>query len=535
MTTDQHSIPLRKTAKGEEIETRPLHVEEWLDGLPYIDFNKTSQILSEATAATNKQDLKPATRIELVEIYNRPYQYYIDSQIKTGTQHTLQSMDNMRLQIQSLKQIAVNLSFACKLSVNETLKRKTLWGQSKPPLEEMLMSMNYLSHALIFSFLEYAPTPKKVWRELNFIYDFAESINRENNTLSLTGVGNYTIANAYKRIMLASLADPYHLPFGAIWEIFEQLGSWAELSEISAFRPPPQHSGFFVSDLEGDVGPVPFIKFDGKEETGRLRLLDTNKLGHFVEGYLEQLNMGQAQDSNLQLSPYYAKPILEHMVKSWGLPPKRDLPRTSGKGTLHLTCGMNAAYYFLNNEDEFLAPNAVDSETAADPEELEHEATPTVNYMVDRWNLVDQGPGGFAVIRNDKPQYTVRVGDLIAMGYSDDETRKPTSWTLGVIRWLMIKQDKVYKTGIQTITKNAQAGAIRACSGSELDKRFRRAFIITDPERPGKNSVLVSKGLYIEGREMEVYFENETFKISADSLLESTTTFEYFFINDGPE
>ena len=51
-------LPTRKTARGDEIETRPLYVEEWLDSLPYIDFNKTSTLLYDALVATNKATIK---------------------------------------------------------------------------------------------------------------------------------------------------------------------------------------------------------------------------------------------------------------------------------------------------------------------------------------------------------------------------------------------------------------------------------------------------------------------------------------------
>ena len=129
MKYDAYSLPMRATPDGDQIETRPLYVEEWLDSLPYIDFKKTSLLLYEATRATNEQVLKPAIRVELVELYNRPYQYYIDSQIKTGAQHTLHSIDTLQEQIQILKKIAINLGLACKISAEETLKKKTLWGQ----------------------------------------------------------------------------------------------------------------------------------------------------------------------------------------------------------------------------------------------------------------------------------------------------------------------------------------------------------------------------------------------------------------------
>jgi hypothetical protein len=232
ITMNPANIPTRKGKHGEEIETRPLYVEEWLETLPYIDFVKTCQLLQEALQVTNKQDIKPSVRLELIKLYNRPYQYYVDSQIKTGAQHTLQTIDAMRQQVHSLKQLAVYLGLACKLAVEHAPNKKTMWKQSKPPLQEMLMSLNYLAHALIFGYLEYAPTPKNVWAELNSIYSFAEGLGKQKTILELPGykdTSRITIEHAYKRIMMASLADPYHLPFGAIWEIYEQLNTWVLL------------------------------------------------------------------------------------------------------------------------------------------------------------------------------------------------------------------------------------------------------------------------------------------------------------------
>ncbi len=204
-----------------------MYIEEWLDNLPYIDFKKTSTLLAEATALTNDQDIKPAARLELVELYGQPYQYYIDSQIKAGAQHTLQSIETAREQIRVLKKIASNLARACRLSAEETLKRKTLWKQPKPPLANFLFSLNYLSHVLIFSYLEYSPAPWGVWKEINYIYNLAESLQQANTTITVpeafANINLRTISGVYKRIVMASLADPHHLPYGAIWEIYEQL------------------------------------------------------------------------------------------------------------------------------------------------------------------------------------------------------------------------------------------------------------------------------------------------------------------------
>ncbi len=536
MASDINSLPTRKTSTGIQIETRPLHIEEWLDKLPYIDFQKTGKILYEAIKATNKESIKPSARLQLVELYNRPYQYYIDSQIKTGAQHTLQSISSMQSQLDILKKIAVNLGLASKLAVDELLQRKTLWRQSRPPLPAMLMSLNYLSHAMIFSFLEYAPIPKNVWRQVNFIYTFAQDLGQENNTIILPGKdakSNATsIAHTYKKIALASLADPNHLPFGAIWEIFEQLDDWAEFAQIKHFETPSSAGSHFVVNLDKDAPPLPYSKFNTKIIGEKHRLIDTTALGKVIQQQLAVLNNGQSLDDSVRISPYFAKSILAHMSKAWGLPPKRYFPRETRQGKMKMVCGLNSTYFFLNKEVEFVAPQAISPESDELSDYLDELETATQKtYTVDEWSLVDQGPGGFAVIKNDKPLDTVRVGDLVGLARSGS-AKSAGRWSLGVIRWLMIRQNKIYKVGIQMIGKQAQTVAIRACDGNQQEIQYRRAFLIQgDPTSQSGKSVIAGKGLFMDERELEVHCGKQSFRVMTRALEESTVSFEHFTIS----
>lgn len=532
MKQEHYSIPKRKTAAGEEIETRPLYVEEWLDSLPYVDFKKTSRLLYEAMKATNAQPVKPAARLELVELYNRPYQYYVDSQIRTGAQHTLQSIETMQEQIEILKLIAVNLGYACKLSVDEVQKQKTLWRQSKPPLDAMLGALHYLAHALIFSFLEYAPTPKNVWRELHFVYDFAESLGQQHATLLPPG-GNprsdsISIADAYKRIVMASLADPHHLPFGAIWEIYEQLSTWIQHVELLKFERPKNPGGYFVVNLDSDDRPIPLSKFDAPAASPKHRLIDAAAVGGLIEDQLEQLKAGQSLGPDVKLSPYFAKSVLGHMQRSWGLPPKRHHPREARAGTLNLACGVNAVYFFLNGEREF-SPPAAGSDEAGSMAEVE--VTPPANYLAEGWSLVDQGPGGFAVIKKAKPQYAVRVGDLVAIGQHGAASGDTRGWTLGIIRWLMVQQSQTYRIGVQALHGIIAAVAVRALSGSGHDSRFRRALLLSDPAQQGTQSLITERGFYLDGRALELVHDGRVLRAGTGALIESAVGFEHFIIH----
>ena len=145
------------------IEIRPAYIEDWLEILPYANFSKTVALLSEAVKATNLVPMKAAQRFELVTLYHRSYDYFIDTQIRNlGTQAT-SSSGQQATPAQNMKQYAIQLSQACKITATDTLNSTSLFGQTKSPTQQALMSMIYLSHALIYSFLDYSPVPKKVW------------------------------------------------------------------------------------------------------------------------------------------------------------------------------------------------------------------------------------------------------------------------------------------------------------------------------------------------------------------------------------
>ncbi|MGH8245647.1 MAG: hypothetical protein ACREUU_04370 [Gammaproteobacteria bacterium] len=537
MKSDSHSLPLRRTASGEEIETRPLYVEEWLDTLPYVDFKKTSRLIYEATRATNAQAVKGSARLELVELYNRPYRYYVDSQIKTGAQHTLQSIETMQDQIEMLKMIAVNLGHACKLAAEETLKQKTLWRRTKPPLPALLSSLNYLSHALIFSFLEYAPTPKNVWREMHFAYSFAESLNQQQAQLIPIGGDPKkeaaSMTEAYARIVMAAVADPHHLPFGAIWEIYEQLGSWVRHLRVGEFSRTDPPGGRFVVDLESDERPFPLSKFKAGPDHARYRLIDASALAGLAEDQLEQINAGKGLTEGIRFSPYFARSVLGHIVRAYGSPPERLGPREERQGKLNLARGLNAIYFFLNGEKEFAyARSADDGEPAeGDRDLLEGEITPSGNYKTENWNLVDQGRGGFAVIKTDKPHFPLRVGELVAVAVRSAETPSNRKWRLGIVRWMMVRQGKSYRIGVELLAGVALPVAVRALGGSQQDSRFRRGLLISASAKPDDGSLITERGIHISGRQLEIKLRADTVPFMAGPLVETSVAFEHFHLS----
>lgn len=517
------------------METRPMYIEPWLDSLPYIDFNKTSMLLLDATSATNKEDIKPETRLELIKLYNRPYQYYLQSQIKSSTGHILQYTETMQDQIFVLKQIATNLVQACKLAIEEGESRRTVWRQKKPPLPAILMQITYLSHILIFNYLEYSPSPVDMWRELNRVYSLAANMGQQAATVIPLGgdakKDATTITRAYTSILLASMVDPYHLPFGAIWEIFTQLREWSEHARIKSLETIRGSAGQYVIDLEGDESPVPYGKFDPASVRVSHRLIDTTTLGGIAAEHLEQLNSGKALEEDVQLSPYYAKSILTQMVLAWGERPERHFPRDKTQGTVLITCGMNEIYFFLNGLQDFEGFESREEENiiTAVGEINESQAEENKSYTMEQWDLIDQSPGGLSISKQDKSKVQTRVGDLIGIMRGDGKT-SDSNLALGVIRWMRLSEDKEYRVGIQTISAELVPAAIRAITDNALAARFSRSIIAGKFSPSADNVVITGAGMFNATREYELIVGSENLRVRSESPIEATVNFNHFIV-----
>lgn len=530
MNPDSSALPLRKNG---EIETRPLHVEEWLETLPYTDFQQTVAVLQSALAATHKLGMKPGTRLELLELYHRPYQYYLNLQIKAGAQLSSRQMETLQQQLQLMKQFAATLAMTARKALDESANRKTMWGQNKLPLSLVQHAITYLSHALIFTYLEYARPPRNVWKQLHSLYKFSADLGQHNQHVPLPEGGSATIEQTYSKIVLTQTVDPYHLPFGAIWEIYQQLGDWVEQTHIQ----PLQNTGSiqpdsrFVLDLASDMAPLPLAKFNTDKTSPEHYLLDASRLAALAGRHQNALENSQT-NPELKLSSHSARSLLAHMTRAWGTPPKRYLPREDIQGLIQMTYGLNPTHFHINGGRDLLQQvNKPQQSVSADgldvdgEDHLLHIESTSSNYATEQWEMVNQSAGGFALRKTSKPAQTVRVGELVGVRVT---TGTEKHWCLGVIRWLMANTDQPgYQLGIQIIAQKAEPVAVRALQGSQADTQYQRAFLL---KQSGDHTLVTGRGLYTKARSLELARGEKRHSLTSGRLLETAAGFEQFNI-----
>lgn len=197
---------------------------------------------------------------------------------------------------------------------------------------------------------------------------------------------------------------------------------------------------------------------------------------------------------------------------------------------MNLAHGLNSIYFYLNHEQDFkqLTDEGREDEIIAGEEQNTVNMT-TIHYQKETWNLVDASGGGFAVVRDEKPGNAIQVGDLI--GLSLDEKNLPQkSFRIGILRWLLVRQGKVYRAGIQLLNQQIFAGGVRASEGNRIEREFRRAVLTGSPLKQSELCIITNKGLYRPERDIDIFYKDQKYSARIMEMVESTSCFDHFNI-----
>lgn len=506
----------------------PADLQEWMDALPYADLQRSAHLIETALKQTNAQGLKPAARLELLRRYFKGNLELLGTYIKGKGAGGLRPVETKQQQIEAVKRVAAELAAGYRLAVREALATRTLFQHGKPTAEGLLYALKAHAHMLLLHFHQYASIPKTLWKDVHEIYGLAERQGDAGKTLDdpdRSPTAPTSIGGAYQQILATAVSDPYRLPFGAVWEIYEQLADWIADTHLYKYKPVATASGFFVVDLSGTEAPVNYSRFRSSATTENYRVLDFRALQRAARQRLDTLDRARPVGELVCFSPHHARFLLEHLVKAWGLPPQRSLPRQLRQGAVTLTCGIHAVYYHLNGDQEFPYAGHTIGPLGIEVHGPAHEmaASPVAQPEKEDWNFFNESAGGYSIYTLSRSRLRVRIGELIGMRSAQAETSG--AWAIGIIRWLIMSADQRYRVGVQLLATEVRSAAVRPL---DADVQPQRAVLMKGIAEGSPPAIVTVKGIYRPDRALEVEEDGRLWRARAGHLLESTTAFDCF-------
>ncbi len=527
------TYPAQQQGQHLLVETRPDQLKHWLEALPFGDMRRTVPQVSQAIASLNRSEMSHQQRAELNALFDHTYELISDYYRPRIMMRPRGQQFASRSEGDELQLLTREMAFAYKLLVTETIEKRSFWSKKDKPLAKALnLATHYLGLILLEHYETYSPVPVYIWRELNAIYGYAAR-NELDQMESLESDYRHclpTVDDSYIRICLVALANPYQMDRGEHWEMNKFLGHWGGLARLSDDPDDFTKRNCFVVDLASENKPNYGVNALEDPEDPNLRLLVTQELTAKI-GYL----IAQLETERKLPQPGFfpgiteadANNLMQRMQSHWDFRVERIAPRYPIINQLDVIWGLNKSHAVLTAQDP-LSPNASAEIREGSREVLAAMLGEQPGQL--RWDAVNASDGGICIAQHYHSVEQLRIGQLAALREYIDG--KPSQrWQLGIVRWLRGDKRKGTSLGLQYIKGELQAVMIRARKGNRIETSWQPALLLSGEEMHGLSSptVVSQRGLYADGRPLQLQIGLETLSVRARMRVEVTPLIERYF------
>jgi hypothetical protein len=474
-------------------------VRQWVDNLPLINVQASVTQLEFALDEINKTDIPAAQRHAALDLLNAPVIHVTGALVKSylGKKFPLKKhdLDNAAKATALRNRMAVGY----KILVAAMEKQPDSRGVLTIAIHR---AMRYLSEILIGDYQIYVPFPDGVWKDLHTLYAIAEQhglLQQQVEDITLHTPAGSTIEDIYKQILLLSLACPYRLRQNEISDVYMLLSQWAPYSKLVKVSDE-NSGGFFTWNLEADHAPSYLAIGSREDRNSNWRNLNTSAMSEPVRAALEA-----RQQSTQRYSDQIEERILQRLMLSWGVMPKRQFTRRQQDASIEMVVGLKAIHSIISGPEPKPEPEHNDTlhpetEVIRDREYLQdptferptsisihpqrrkrsrdavtfgnraehwqsnslqgayaaHKPAAgtgnTASLHIENWKMQDMSAGGYCLLWDSEEPSSARVGELVAIKTSHDTD---DNWHLGVIRWMKFTRERGLGLGVQMMSPGA--------------------------------------------------------------------------------
>lgn len=310
----------------------------------------------------------------------------------------------------------------------------------------------YLNHKLFYNYLLYAEHHPNEWLDIHQLYFFSIKRHFESNSISNLSEPIKTIAGLYKKIVLFSLANPYHLSITEMLLLWNKLDEWSQYAEIAV--PEKGSSQFFIKPYS-DTPPLNKLQLSIQTED----FTSSQLWGIKLQSLISFLN----DNSKLEnISAYFRKRLL----KVWSVDGTRQGTRQALIEPVELVMGVSNISHFLGNTNPeteihelYKAQFSRYKESSTNKGSSTNKESSTnkkpdhgQNLPVFRALQVDESELGCRVkIIDGNQQFKPVIDEVIAVKHQDGGIH------VGYLRWIKENKQKEVEIGVEHLSSMAES------------------------------------------------------------------------------
>ncbi|MDH5767241.1 MAG: hypothetical protein OEZ38_14595 [Gammaproteobacteria bacterium] len=512
-------VPRQDPSHTVSIDIRPEGLKQWLDSLPLTNTNEAVSQLLPVLKEVNHSQIKPALRHDFLLLV-QPMVLDLARKIKKRYINvTLPLTPQIQVNVNTVRELHREMAFAYKLIIVELSHQERNQEENIILKNALYCAIRSLSRILLESYIVFENEPGTVWSELHLLYQFTEK--NLSSFLKAPGISENRwtnpVINAYKRIVLLALANPYHLMQGEVNRIDQLLKTWSSNTLIHEFGHDNFLTGKFVIDLAADAPPRYMTASMKSCMPIDIRMIDTRNLHTKVKQQIEKFSRPVKFKNNItMLGHRQMRNMFVRLENTWHTRPERLFPRSTNLSKVIMSTGLSASHYFVSGEVAF---NTRQENVSVTDTQSQHN--------INLWNQRSDSHGGLGLFCNHEQGAKINVGELVAL--------KPViasgenEWEVGVIRWLRSQPESFMHVGVKILSEGAISVATRGVKGTGKGNEYYRSLLLPnlDP-REHPTTLITPAAVYDTGSIIAINMEDMLIYAKITRLVQSTNSFSQF-------
>lgn len=567
-----------------ELSPGPRQLKDWLSALPVGESELAAEELLVVMNNYNRCGLAPLLRYQEMEVFGAVVGWLIKDLSSKYSDSYFPLSGKNRHRFDLVDRLLAEWALGYKLVVKDLCEL-----HSKSPLELVLGAINravmQLSKQLLSRYSVYICQPDGVWSDLHHLYRYAEELagnskvtKNEKYAFQLS-----TIFQAYRRIVLLSITNPYHLMPQEAQLIYNNLKKWAADCQIHPLTEGQLSIGDLIVDLESDSEPY-FLSDLNLKNPEQIRTLNMEALVQRFSAALAVMKLKQKkiQGAKISFNERKNRDMLLRLQSVWNGRLERKAPREKIDQKITLISGLSAVHYFIDEEQDFspeydeikfFRPEDLKPELSLVPaeyepwkqDELEHQASVGIdnarlstfndtgdvwkknieseehikslrqhrlsNFNAYHWQLINQSADGLGLKREPNSFAKAGVGNLIA--FKDDQPG--AMWEIGVVKWLIGSNETDFGMGLSVLHGKPLSIAVRCVKGTGLGSEYLRCIIMNQHlDKKLKPVLFTPASIFDAGSMLILNRRTEMSFVKLTSLISTSAGFSKFEFEQVP-
>jgi len=467
-------------------------VELWLDDLPVLNLSLVLRQLIDAVEPMVVNPLDAPLRMQLLELYRRSASSLYPSANK-------ENLRQLPIDSRQRKQAASDTGLLCmhlangyKRIVADAYRKGA--QMLKLPLMHLATqrALEMLALAVLHAYRSYSSLPAFAWLEIHQLYALTERQQAVETAIpeteKQTTANQMTIGTLYRRLMLLSIADPFHLAEGEAFQAYKHLEQIVHLCQIE--NRPAKQTGEYMIDLLGDSPPIPANRCTPETVIDIARTLDVTELLKFASQheYADLQQSSQPEDIPLRL--FHPDAAKNRIRKDERQPANHRINICFGLSELSTLLGDSAA-----------------------------------DLKLQQWRIQNTSASGVAIKSSHEIPMDLYVGDLACIKQTRDQTDDDRPVQAAQIRWMRQDDSGHTEMGLEYLKGELQAVRCRLADDDPLNSLDYYGLQLTSS---ATCELILPKGAYRRGRIMSLQLPGVLQTIEAGFLKMDTLNFDQF-------